>query len=337
MRTMTFAQGIESALAQAMAEDETIFIIGEDVHTLRVNLLTQFGKDRVKPAPISESAFVGAGVTAAMAGLRPVVEVMLVDFIGVAMDAVLNHAAKVAAFSGGRWAVPLVIRTACGGGYGDAGQHEQSLWGWLAHIPNISVVVPSNPADAGGLMLSALAQDHPVIYLEHKLLASYWLDYLGGSNRSTVSFDIPAAGLSGEVPDRWEPLPFGQLNCLREGTDITIASLGVSVHRALEAAEQLATDGISAEVLDLRTVAPLDVDGLATSVGKTGALVVVDEDYKGCGLSGEISARLLEEGLTFKYGRVCTEGAIPFARGLEDQALPNVGRIVAAVTSLLRT
>ena len=150
MKTMTFDQAAEDALAQAMAEDDRIIIMGEDVQGLRLNLFVRFGPERVRNTPISEAAFVSAAVAAAMAGLRPVVEVMLVDFIAVAMDAILNHAAKVETFSGGKWQVPLVVRTACGGGYGDGGQHEQSLWGWLAHIPGLSVVVPSSPADVGG-------------------------------------------------------------------------------------------------------------------------------------------------------------------------------------------
>ncbi|MFX1268262.1 MAG: alpha-ketoacid dehydrogenase subunit beta, partial [Promethearchaeota archaeon] len=200
MTKMGFAQAIESAIAQAMEEDENIIIMGEDVHTFRLNLFARFGKERVKPTPISESAFVGAAVTAAMAGLRPIVEVMLVDFIGVTLDAIFNHAAKISYFSGDKWHVPLVIRTACGGGYGDAGQHEQSLWGWLAHIPGLSVVVPSNPADAGGLMLSAIYENNPVIFFEHKLLADYWLDYMGIGGRTTVSFNVPEEGAEGNVP-----------------------------------------------------------------------------------------------------------------------------------------
>ena len=171
MRTMSFADAIEDALAHSMADDERIIILGEDVQMIRLNLFTRFGKERVLAAPISEGAFVGAAVSAAMAGLRPVVEVMLVDFIGPAMDALLNHAAKLDVFSGGQWNAPLVVRAACGGGYGDGGQHEQSLWGMLAHIPGLTVVVPSTPADAGGLMISAIEHDGPVIFLEHKLLA----------------------------------------------------------------------------------------------------------------------------------------------------------------------
>ncbi len=336
MPKLGFAQAIESAIAKAMEEDENIIILGEDVHGLRPNLFARFGKKRVIPTPISESAFVGAAVTAAMAGLRPIVEIMIVDFIGVTMDAILNHAAKIHYFSGNKWNVPLVIRTACGGGYGDAGQHEQSLWGWLAHIPGLNIVVPSNPADAGGLMLSSIYENNPVIYFEHKLLSDYWLDFMGSGGRTTVSYDVPEKGLEGEVPDKWEPIPLGKLNQMREGNDITLVSLGVSVHRSIEAANILEEKGISAEVLDLRCVAPLDIEGLKSSVEKTEALLVVDEDYKKFGLSGEICAILLENEMSFKFGRVCTETTIPYSRELEDQVLPNTKRIVNEVLKILK-
>ncbi len=335
MKTMTFAAAIEDALAQAMAADERILIMGEDVHTLRRNLVARFGEERVLSTPISEGAFVGAAVTAAMGGLRPVVEVMLVDFIGVAMDAVLNHAAKVEAFSGGRWQAPLVIRAACGGGYGDGGQHEQSLWGWLAHIPGLSVVAPSTPTDAGGLMLAALAHDGPVIYLEHKLLADYWLDYLGAGGRETVTYDVPAAGAEGPVPERWEATPLGRAAVRREGDDLTIVSVGVGVHRALEAAGDLAAEGAEATVVDLRTVSPLDAETVIDAVGRSGRLLVVDEDYERFGLSGELAAITLEAGLTPRYARVCTQTTIPYDRAREDQTLPNASRIVAAARALL--
>ncbi|MFW9947455.1 MAG: alpha-ketoacid dehydrogenase subunit beta [Candidatus Odinarchaeota archaeon] len=336
MTKMGFAQAIESAIAQAMEEDENVIIMGEDVHTLRLNLFARFGKDRVKPTPISESAFVGAAVTAAMAGLRPIVEVMLVDFIGVTMDAILNHTAKISYFSGDKWHVPLVIRTACGGGYGDAGQHEQSLWGWLAHLPGLSIVVPSNPADAGGLMLSAIYENDPVIYFEHKLLADYWLDYMGIGGRTTVSFDVPAQGVEGIVPDKWEPIPLGKLNQMKVGDDITIVSVGVGIHHSLNAAKTLEEKGISAEVLDLRSVVPLDKEELKKSVSKTGALLIVDEDYKNFGLSGEICAMLLEDEISFKYGRVCTENIIPYSRELEEQVLPNTNRIINETLKILK-
>lgn len=337
MRRLTFADAIEDALTQAMANDPRIVIFGEDVHMLRLNLFTRFGKQRVRPTPISEGAFVGAAVGAAMGGLRPIVEVMIVDFIAVAMDALLNHAAKVEAFSGGKWQVPLVIRTACGGGYGDGGQHEQSLWGWLAHIPGLSVVVPSNPSDAGGLMLSAIVHDGPVIFLEHKLLADYWLEFLGSGGRTTVVYDVPPGGAEGDVPDEWEPVPIGKGAVRREGTDVTLVSVGVGVHRCLEAAHLLEARDVSAGVIDLRSVSPLDRELVCEVVAKTGRMVVVDEDYREFGLSGELAATVLEAGISAQYSRVCTETTIPYARQLEDQALPNTQRIVEAAQHVLRS
>jgi pyruvate dehydrogenase E1 component beta subunit len=335
MKSMTFGQAIESGLAQAMGENPNIVIWGEDVHALRANLFTRFGKERIKSTPISESAFLAAGVTAAMAGLHPVVEIMLVDFIAVATDAIVNHAAKTHTFSGRKWNVPLLIRTACGGGYGDAGQHEQSLWGWLAHIPGISIVVPSNPSDAGQLIYTALSMDSPVIYFEHKLLSESWLDYLGLGGRDNIKVNIPPLGAKGNVPESWTQLPIGDAALLREGSDITFVSLGVSVHRCLEAAEILSKDGINAEVIDLRWVVPLDINKITNSVRKTKKIVVVDEDYTGFGLSGEIAAQLLEQKISFHYARVGTDDVIPFNRELEDKALPNIERILKAAKSLL--
>lgn len=335
MRRLTFADAIEDALAQAMAADERVIVFGEDVVAIRRNLVARFGDRRVRNTPISESAFVGAAVTAAMSGLRPVAELQLVDFVGVAMDAVLNHAAKVEAFSGGRWTVPMVLRASCGGGYGDGGQHEQSLWGWLAHIPGVSVVVPSTPADAGGLMLAAIAHDGPVVFLEHKLLADYWLDYLGAGGRTTVTYDIPDEGAEGPVPDRWTALPLAEAVLRRTGTDVGLVSVGVGVHRAIEAAERLARDGISSAVLDLRSVAPLDRGALHHLAETTGRLLVVDEDYRGFGLSGEIAATVVEAGFHPAFGRVCCETTIPYARQLEERTLPNVERIVTAARHLL--
>jgi pyruvate dehydrogenase E1 component beta subunit len=336
MKIMSFAQAIDDALAQAMAKDNRIIIWGEDVEMIRINLFSRFGKKRVRNTPISESAFLGAAVTAAMSGLRPIVEIMLVDFIGVAMDVILNHAAKTEKFSGGKWNVPLVIRTACGGGYGDAGQHEQTLWGWLAHIPGLSVVVPSTPADAGGLLLAAIECEGPVIYLEHKLLADYWLDYMGGSTRETVKFDVPADGARGPVPDEWNPISLGQAVLRRTGKDLTIVSIGVGVHRSIEAVKILEKQGISADIIDLRTVSPLDETFICDSVAKTGRMLVVDEDYQNFGLSGELAARVLESGIPVKYGRVCTEDTIPYNRDLEDQTLPNTKIIIETAMKLVK-
>jgi len=336
LRTLKFFEAVDDALAQAMADDPRVVVFGEDVPLLRRDLAVRFGARRVFGAPISESAFLGAGAAAAMAGLRPVVELYMVDFAAVAMDALLNHAAKVAAFSGGTWTAPLVVRAPCGGGYGDGGQHEQSLWGWLAHIPGLAVVVPSTPADAGGLLLAALRQDGPVVFLEPKLLSGPMLDFLGSGGRTTVRYDIPEAGANGPVPGRWEPLPIGQAAVRRRGRDVTIVSVGVGVHRAMEASEALEGEGISAEVLDLRTVSPLDRAAIRGSVSKTGRLLAVDEDYEAFGLSGELAALSLEEGLAFAFGRVCTGSTIPYSRRLEDAVLPNAGRIRDAARALVR-
>jgi pyruvate dehydrogenase E1 component beta subunit len=220
MRTLSFAKAIDDALAQAMAADPRILVFGEDVQGIRSSLFVRFGPSRVRNTPISESAFLGAGVAAAMAGLRPVVEIMLVDFIGVSADALLNHAAKIEAFSQGRWKVPLVVRSAAGGGYGDGGQHEQCLWGWLAHIPGLTVVVPSTPADAGGLMLAAVQHDSPVIFLEHKLLAENWLASLGYGGRKSVQYDVPAKGAKGSVPDAWKASPMRIVHSARSRTSM---------------------------------------------------------------------------------------------------------------------
>ncbi len=334
MKILSFAQAIEDAVNQAMADDPTVIIFGEDIHMIRRNLFLRFGGDRVRSTPISEASFVGAAVSASMAGLRPIVEVMLVDFIGVAMDALLNHAAKVETFSGGKWKAPLVVRAACGGGYGDGGQHQQTLWGWLAHIPGLSVVVPSTPADAGGLMLAAIEHDGPVIFLEHKMLADYWLDFMGAGNRKTVQFDVPPAGASGPVPATWQPTPLGKAAIRRQGDDLTIISIGVGVHRALEAADALAQQGVYASVIDLRTVAPLDKATICEMSAATGSVLVVDEDYEQFGLSGELAAVILEAGIPIKYRRVCTQETIPYARHLEDQILPNKQRIIDAALEL---
>ncbi len=336
MRTLGYTAAIDDALAQAMAQDPRIVVLGEDVPMLRRDLLVRFGPKRVRGTPISESAFLGAGVAAAMAGLRPVVELYMVDFLGVCMDALLNHAAKVAAFSGGTCTAPVVVRAPCGGGYGDGGQHGQTLWGWLAHIPGLTVVAPSTPADAGGTMLAALGHDRPVVFLEHKLLSETWLEFLGSGGRTTVRFDVPENGTRGEVPDPWEPVPIGKAVLRRPGTAVTLVSVGVGVHRALEAAAALEPEGISAGVLDLRTVSPLDRDAVLAEVSRTGRLVVVDEDYEAFGLSGELAAVLAEAGVAFKFARVCTRTTIPYAREMEAEVLPNMQRVCKAVRQVTR-
>jgi pyruvate dehydrogenase E1 component beta subunit len=185
-------------------------------------------------------------------------------------------------------------------------------------------------------MLAALQHDGPVIFLEHKLLSETWLEFMGSGGRGTVQYDVPAKGVKGSVPQKWEPLPIGKAALRRTGTDVTIVSVGVGVHRALEAAQDLESDGISAGVLDLRTVSPLDKTAVCEAVAQTGHLLVVDEDYEGFGLSGELSALVLEAGISCKYARVCTQTTIPYARHLEDQILPNKQRIYASVRQLLQ-
>ncbi len=337
MSVMKFGDAIQDAIAQSMGEDPRIILIGEDIHAYRMKLFIQFGEERLLATPISESSFLGAAVTASMAGLRPIVDLTLVDFIAVAMDPLMNHAAKLEVFSGGKWNAPLVVWAACGGGYGDGGQHEQSLWGWLAHIPGLTVAVPSNPADAGGLMTAAVEHDSPVIFLEHKMLADYWLEWMGGSWRETIHIDVPAEGTVGPVPKKWAAIPFGKAAIRKEGNDLTLFSVGVGVHQSMEAAAVLEKHDVSAGVVDLRSVSPLDVETICNTMAVTGNMIVVDEDYRRFGLSAEVAAVALEAGLKFNYRRVCTNGTIPYARRLEEQVLPNTNRILEAVVDLLDT
>lgn len=336
MSDTSFSQAIDRALAQAMARDPRVVVLGEDVRLLRRGTFVRFGGDRVVDAPISESALLGTALGAAMAGLRPVVELYFVDFVGVALDQLLNHAAKLEAFTGGRWHAPLVVRAACGGGYGDAGQHEQALWGLLAGIPGLTVVVPSTPADAAGLFLSAVEHPGPVVFLEHKLLSEQWLDYVGGASREGVSFNVPPAGARGEVAETPVPVPLGVAALRRQGSDLALVSLGVGVHRCLEAAELLEAEGIWAAVLDLRSVAPLDVQAILDLARRTGRVLVVDEDYTRGGLSGEVAALLGEHGVRSAYARVTTEETIPYARALEAAVLPNVERIIVKARAVTR-
>lgn len=335
MPELGYGDAIDAALTSAMTADDRVIVLGEDVRMMRRSLYLRFGASRVLNSPISESALLGAGLGAAMAGLRPVVEIMFVDFLPVAMDMLVNHVAKVESFSNGGWPVPLVIRAACGGGYGDAGQHEQALWGMLAGVPGLAVVVPSTPADAAGLMLSAIACDGPVVLLEHKLLSSMWLQTLGGTRRPGVQIDVPADGARGEVADPPDPVPLGQAVLRRDGRDLLIVGVGVSVHHGLAAARLLAEDAVQAAVLDLRSVAPLDRDALLRHAAETRRVLVVDEDYARAGLSGEIAALIAENGVAARFARVTCEDTIPYARGLEARTLPSVQRVVAAAQRLL--
>ncbi len=325
---------IDRAIAQAMSADERILVIGEDVPALRRTLLTRFGPDRVIEAPISESAFLGAGVGAALGGLRPIVEIMFIDFLSVALHQLVNEAAMIGPLSNGRWPVPMMIRAACGGGYGDAGQHEQALWGMLAGVPGLTVVAPSTPLDAAGLTLSLLAHDGPSILLEHKLLSEMWMTELAGTHREGVEFDVPET-----PPEIWpaslQPVPIGEAIVRRERGEVAIFSLAVGVHRAMQAACELEQRGTECTVIDLRTVSPLDVATVCDVAGRCEAVMVVDEDYGPFGLSGEIAAVLAEAGIHRPFARVAATGVIPYAVDLEREVLPSVPRIVAAVERLV--
>lgn len=336
MTVMRYDQAVDHALGQAMAADERVLTWGEDVKLIRRDLLARFGPDRVRDTPISESAFLYAGIGAAMAGLKPVVELYMIDFAAVGWAAIVNGASKFRDFSGGRWDIPLVIRAGVGGWYTDGGQHEQTHWGALASYPSTTVLCPSTPADAAGLMLSALQSDNFTVFLTPKLLDGQMLDFLGGDSRDTVDFShlVPTAGARADIPDVVSPVPIGTAALRREGSDVVLVSVGVGVHRSLEAADVLARQGIEAAVLDLRSVAPLDRDAVVEQAAATGRVVVVDEDYARAGLTGEIAALLLESGTPAKYARVAVETTIPFAPHLEYAALPNVERIVAAAQSL---
>lgn len=334
MNRVDLTPAIDRAIAQAMAVDDRIIVIGEDVPALRRTLLGEFGPDRVVEAPISESAFLGAGVGAALGGLRPIVEIMFVDFLSVAFHQVINEAAMIGPLSGRRWSVPLMIRAACGGGYGDAGQHEQALWGLLASVPELTVVAPSTPLDAAGLTLSLLEHDGPSVLLEHKLLSSMWMEELAGSHRDGVTIDVPVMAAE-PVADRVEPIPIGRAVVRREGSDLAVFSLAVGVHRAMQAASELASQSIECTVVDLRSVSPMDVATVCAVARECESVMVVDEDYGPFGLSGEVAAVLAEAGISRPFARVAATGVIPYATHLEREVLPSVGRIVDAAGRLL--
>ena len=331
-RKLTTQKAIAEGVALEMRSDDSVFVMGEDVGTFggifgaTEGLLDEFGEKRVIDTPISETGFIGAAVGAAINGMRPIVELMFVDFFGVCMDQIYNNMAKIHYFSGGNVKVPVVLTTAVGGGYGDAGQHSQTLWGTFAHMPGMKVVVPSNPYDAKGLMIAAIREDNPVVYMFHKgVLGLGWM--------------TPNPRATGEVPEEPYEVPIGKASVVREGTDLTIATIGLSVHKALDAAEQLEEKGISAEVLDLRSLVPLDREGIVASVEKTHRLMVVDEDYHSFGMSGEVITTAIEGAFDYLDAppvRVTTPDIpIPYSRPLEEWALPSIERIVKASSNLL--
>jgi pyruvate/2-oxoglutarate/acetoin dehydrogenase E1 component len=331
-RKITFQQAINEALDQEMARDEDVVIMGEDVvggagtqgemdawgGVLGVTkgLWGKYG-DRIMDTPISESGFVGAAVGAATAGLRPVCELMFIDFMGVCFDQIYNQAAKFRYMFGGKAETPVVIRTMVGAGFRAAAQHSQCLYPMFTAVPGLKVVIPSNPYDAKGLLIQAIRDNDPVIFCEHKVLYT----------------------VEGEVPEDSYTIPFGEADIAREGEDITIVALGRMVHQALEAANTLSSDGISCEVVDLRTTSPLDEETILESVENTGRLVVVDEANPRCSIATDISALVAKKAFEHLNAPIemvtAPHTPVPFSGALEDMYIPSPDSIVSAVKSVM--
>jgi pyruvate dehydrogenase E1 component beta subunit len=324
MTKMTYREAARSALRQALREDPRVFLMGEDVgryggaFAVSHGLLDEFGPERVRDTPLSENTFLGAGIGAALGGLRPIVEVMTVNFSLLALDQIVNNAATLRHMSGGQLSVPLVVRMATGGGRQLAAQHSHSLEGWYAHIPGITVVTPGTAQDARVLLLAALREPDPVFVFEHAYLYP----------------------IEGEVDETAGPGELGRALVRRSGRDLTLITYGGSLPKTLEAADELAMTGLEAEVVDLRTLRPLDTATILGSVAKTHRALIVDEGWQTGSFAAEVSARIMERGfydLDAPVQRVCSaEVPLPYARHLEDAALPQAARIAAAARAMLR-
>jgi acetoin:2,6-dichlorophenolindophenol oxidoreductase subunit beta len=323
MATMTFAQALNNAHKLEMQRDPNIYVAGEDVGVyggifgVTGGLLDQFGDKRVRDTPITESAIVGTAVGAAAAGLRPVIELMFVDFIGVALDQLYNQAAKMKYMFGGKAKLPITLRATCGAGMGAAAQHSQCLEAWFMHIPGLKVVMPSTPYDAKGLLISAIRDDNPVVFLEHKMLY----------------------GTQGEVPEESYTIPLGKADVKREGKDITVVATAMMVGRALSAAEKMAGNGISLEVLDPRTLSPLDEETILNSVKKTHRLLIVHEEVKFAGSGAEIAAMVAEKAFDYLDAPIVRVGApftpVPFSPPLEQEFIPSEEKIIQAAKKMM--
>jgi len=322
MRELTYWQALQEALQQEMRRDQRVFLLGEDIGAyggafgVTRGLLAEFGPERVRCPPISEATIVGATTGAAVTGMRPVVEIMFMDFLTLTMDQLANHAAKFRYMYGPQAHVPIVIRTPAGGGRSYGATHSQSLEAWFLHVPGLKVVAPATPADAKGLLLTAIRDDNPVLFVEHKLLYA----------------------ATGPVPDEDEPMVIGEAAVRREGQDVTIVAYSYHLGMALQAAEELAAHGIHAEVIDLRSLVPLDTETILGSVRKTGRLVCLEEGTRTGGVGAEIVARVAEhayEYLDAPVRRIATPDIpIPFSPPLEQAALPTREVIVRTVREL---
>ena len=323
MRELTYAQAINEALRQCMKEDERVILLGEDIGVyggifqVTAGLLNEFGPERVIDTPIAEAGFTGASVGAALTGMRPVVEIMFIDFTTVCMDMIINQMAKMHYMFGGRGKVPMVLRINIGAGRGAAAQHSQSFHALFMHIPGMYVAVPSTPYDAKGLMIEAIRNDNPVVFVEHKKL------YVE----------------KGDVPEEGYTIPFGQAEIKREGRDLTIVATHAMVTRSLNAAEEVAKEGIDVEIVDPRTLVPLDRAAILESVKKTGRLLVADEGHKTCGVAAEVSAMVAEEAIYYlkaPVARVCSpDTPVPFSPPLEQAYIPDVKDLVPAIKRLM--
>lgn len=319
----SYREAIREALREALRDDDRVFLMGEDIgryggcYAVTLGLLEEFGEARVRDTPLSESGFVGAGIGAAIAGMRPVVEIMTVNFSLLALDQIINNAATLRHMSGGQFGVPIVIRMATGAGRQVAAQHSHSLEGWYAHIPGIRVLAPATVADARGMLATALADPDPVLIFEHVQL---------------YDRREPLAAEAG-------PVDIERATVRRQGTDISLVSYGGCLPKAISAAETLAAEGISVEVIDLRTLRPLDEQSLLASVRKTRRVVVIDEGWRSGSLAAEIIARIGEHAfydLDAPPARVCSaEVPIPYAKHLEDAALPQAADIIAAAREVM--
>ena len=325
---LTTSRAMVQAIDLEMERDERVIYLGEDVgmyggiFSSTTGLLDKYGPSRVLDTPISETAFIGLAIGAATEGMRPIAELMFSDFMGVCLDQIYNHMAKIGFESGGNVKVPMVLTMAVGGGYSDGAQHSQCLWGTFAHLPGMKVVVPSNPYDAKGLMTAAIRDDNPVVYMFHKGVMG--LPWMAKNARSV-----------GDVPAEAYEVPIGTANLAREGTDVTVVTISLSVHHCLDVAEALAPQGISVEVIDLRSLVPLDRRAILQSVAKTGRLVVVDEDYLSFGMSGEVAATVTDADPSLLKAPVVRVGnpdvPVPYAHALEYAILPRPDRIEAAI------
>lgn len=339
MLARKMVQALRQALIEEMTRDENVVLLGEDIgvfggaYRVTEGLLDMFGEERVCDTPISETAIVGAAIGAAMTGLRPVAEIQFNDFLACAMDQICNQAAKIRLMMGGQVTVPLVIRAPIGA-TGRAAQHSQSLEAWFMHTPGLKVVLPSTPYDAKGLLKAAIRDDNPVLFFEHKML--YGAASPGGQAKTAVD-DLDE--VFKPAPEEEYCLPLGVADIKRPGRDVTVVATGFMLHKSITAAKELAEEGIEAEVIDPRTLYPLDKDVILNSVEKTGRLVVVSEDVGTCGFTAEIAAVVAESGLfslDAPIKRVCVPHTpIPFAPNNESRVIPQVRDILDAIRAIV--